>query len=224
MRINMPPTKSGPCRLYLISPPTFALNDFASQLSVALEGGDVACVQLRLKGVDDDTIRAASAQLIPICHNHGVAFLINDRPDLAADVGADGVHVGANDASYAEARRLVGKDAIVGVSCYNSRHLAMIAGENGADYLAFGAFFPTSTNQPPVRAEPELLTWWGNATTIPCVAIGGISVENCGVLIRAGADFLAVISAIWSHPCKPETAVAAFNEEIAKQSHTMNSA
>lgn len=219
----MPP-KSDRCRLYLISPPAFSLDDFTNQLSAALNAGDVACVQLRLKGVDDDTIRAASAQLIPICRDHGVAFLINDRPDLAAAVGADGVHIGANDASYAEARRLVGKDAIVGVSCYNSRHLAMIAGEDGADYIAFGAFFPTSTKQPRERAEPELLTWWRNTTTVPCVAIGGISVENCGVLIRAGADFLAVISAIWSHPCKPETIVTNFNKEIAAQSHTTNSA
>ena len=220
----MPPSKADRCRLYLISPPAFVLDDFSCQLSAALNAGDVACVQLRLKGVDDDTIRAASAQLIPICHNHGVSFLINDRPDLAADVGADGVHVGANDASYAEARRLVGKEAIVGVSCYNSRHLAIIAGEDGADYIAFGAFFPTSTKQPRVRAEPELLTWWRNSTTVPCVAIGGISVENCGVLIRAGADFLAVISAIWSHPCNPETAVAVFNKEIETQSRTTISA
>ena len=209
------------CRLYLISPPVFDLHAFSCQLSLALKGGDVACLQLRLKGVNDSEIRTASARLIPICKDHGVAFLINDRPDLAVDVGADGVHVGASDASYEEARRLVGKDAIVGVSCYNARHLAMVAGEDGADYVAFGAFFPTSTKQPRVRAKPELLTWWHTTTTVPCVAIGGISAENCGALVRAGADFLAVISGIWSNPDGPENAVSAFNEKIKRHSHAM---
>ena len=202
------------CRLYLISPPAFNLDEFSGQLSLALKSGDVACLQLRLKGATDRSIRTASSELIPICKEHGVAFLINDRPDLAADVGADGVHVGADDASYAEARRLVGHDAIVGVSCYNSRHSAMVAGEDGADYIAFGAFFPTTTKQPRVRAKPDLITWWHTNTTVPCVAIGGISAENCGVLVRAGADFLAVISGIWSNPDGPGIAVSAFNEEI----------
>ena len=209
------------CRLYLISPPTFDLDEFSGQLSLALKSGDVACLQLRLKGSSDRTIRTASSQLIPICKDHGVAFLINDRPDLAADVGADGVHVGADDASYAEARRLVGQDAIVGVSCYNSRHLAMVAGENGADYVAFGSFFPTTTKQPKVQTKPEHLTWWHTNTTVPCVAIGGISVENCGVLVRAGADFLAAISGVWSNPDGPGIAVSTFNEEIKINSNAM---
>ena len=209
------------CRLYLISPPTFDLDDFSGQLSLALKAGDVACLQLRLKGASDSAIRTASARLIPICKDHGVAFVINDRPDLATDVGADGVHIGIDDVSYEKTRRLVGDDAIVGVSCYNSRHLAMVAGEDGADYVAFGAFFPTSTKQPQVRAKPELLTWWHTTTTVPCVAIGGISAENCGALVRAGADFLAVISGIWSNPGGPENAVSAFNEEMKVHSHAM---
>jgi len=215
----MAPSNSELCRLYLISPPTFDLDDFSSQLSLALKAGDVACLQLRLKGASDGAIRTASSRLIPICKNHGVAFVINDRPDLAADVGADGVHIGVDDVSYTEARRLVGQDAIVGVSCYNSRHLAMVAGENGASYIAFGAFFPTTTKQPRVHAEPELLTWWQTNTTVPCVAIGGVSVQNCGVLVRAGADFLAVISGIWSNPDGPGVAVSIFNEEIKKHSN-----
>ena len=209
------------CRLYLISPPAFDLGEFSDQLSLALKSGDVACLQLRLKGASDRSIRTASSQLIPICKDHGVAFLINDRPDLAADVGADGVHVGADDASYPEARRLVGHDAIVGVSCYNSRHLAMVAGEYGADYIAFGAFFPTTTKQPRVHAKPDLITWWHTHTTVPCVAIGGISAENCGVLVRAGDDFLAVISGIWSNPDGPGIAVSAFNKEIKIHSNAI---
>lgn len=210
----MPSSNPELCRLYLISPPAFDVDDFSEQLSVALKAGDVACLQLRLKGASDRAIRTASSRLIPICKDHGVAFVINDRPDLAADVGADGVHVGASDISCGEARRLVGQDAIVGVSCYNSRHLAMVAGEHGADYIAFGAFFPTTTKQPQVYAKPELLRWWHANTTLPCVAIGGISAENCGMLVRAGADFLAVISGIWSNPDGPGIAVSTFNEKI----------
>ena len=217
----MPLSNSELCRLYLISPPTFDLDDFSGQLSLALKAGDVACLQLRLKGASDSAIRTASARLIPICKDHGVAFVINDRPDLATDVGADGVHIGVDDVSYEKTRRLVGEDAIVGVSCYNSRHLAMVAGEGGADYIAFGAFFPTTTKQPRVHAKPELLTWWHTNTTVPCVAIGGISVENCGVLIQAGADFLAVISGIWSNPDGPGVAVSTFNEKIKIHSNAV---
>ena len=213
------PSRSGHrCRLYLISPPALSIDDFADQLILALKAGDVACLQLRLKNAGDAAIRTASARLIPICHDHDVAFILNDRPDLAADIGADGVHVGKNDASYAEARRLMGGDAIVGVSCYNSRHLAIVASEKGADYVAFGAFYPTATKQPPERAEPELLTWWQDVTTVPSVAIGGITTDNCGALVQAGADFLAVISGVWGHRGGPRTAVAEFNKQIATQS------
>jgi len=213
------PSRSGHrCRLYLITPPALPIDDFADQLTLALKAGDVACLQLRLKNADDAAIRTASARLMPICHDYDVAFILNDRPDLAADIGADGVHVGENDASYAEARRLMGGDAIVGVSCYNSRHLAIGASEEGADYVAFGAFYPTETKQPPERAEPELLTWWQDVTTVPGVAIGGITTDNCGALVQAGADFLAVISGVWGHRDGPGTAVAEFNKQIATQS------
>ena len=213
------PSRSGyRCRLYLISPPALSIDDFADQLILALKAGDVACLQLRLKNAGDAAIRTASARLIPICHDHDVAFILNDRPDLAADIGADGVHVGKNDTSYAEARRLMGGDAIVGVSCYNSSHLAIVASEKGADYVAFGAFYPTSTKQPPEHAEPELLTWWQDVTTVPGVAIGGITTDNCGALVQAGADFLAVISGVWDHRGGPRTAVTEFNKQIATQS------
>jgi len=212
------------CRLYLITPPQFDPSVFPDMLARALDGGDVAALQLRLKGAGDDAQRRAAEVLLPLCKDRDVPLLMNDRPDLAAKTGCDGVHIGQEDGDYHQARDTVGNDAIVGVTCHDSRHLAIEAAAQGADYVAFGAFFPTSTKQPRVRAEPELLTWWRNSTTVPCVAIGGISVENCGVLIRAGADFLAVISAIWSHPCNPETAVAAFNKEIETQSRTTISA
>lgn len=204
------------CRLYLITPP--ALPDpavFARAFAAALDAGDVACVQLRLKDVDDDTVRRACDLLRPPAQERGVAFLINDRPDLARELGCDGVHVGQEDTPYAEARKIVGADAIVGVTCHDSRHLAMEAGEAGADYVAFGAFYPTPTKIPKATAEPEILSWWSELFTVPCVAIGGITVDNAAPLVAAGADFLAVSSGVWAHPEGPAAAVAAFNRLFA---------
>ena len=189
---------------------------FASVLERALDAGDVAAVQLRLKSASDDEIRRAARALMPLAQRRGAAFILNDRPDLAAELGADGVHIGADDMPYAKARALVGPDAIVGVSCYASRHDAMEAAEAGADYVAFGAFFPTRTKEPRAQADVELLSWWSEVMTVPCVAIGGITPENCAPLIRAGADFLAVVSAVWEHPGGPAAAVAAFNRAIAE--------
>ncbi|MEZ5669796.1 MAG: thiamine phosphate synthase [Alphaproteobacteria bacterium] len=203
------------CRLYLVTPATLEPAGFAERLTEALDAGDVACVQLRLKDVDDDAIRRAADALRPVCHDRDVALIMNDRPDLAAETGCDGVHIGQEDASYAEARRLVGDEAIVGVTCHDSRHLAMEAAERGADYVAFGAFFPTRTKERKFAPSPELLTWWQDIFEIPCVAIGGITPENCGVLVQAGADFLAVVSAVWEHPRGPGAAVRAFNAQIA---------
>ncbi len=202
------------CRLYLITPPRIEIDSFSDQLAKALEGGDVASVQLRLKNASDETIRSAAAALMPIVHAQDVVFLINDRPDLALATDADGVHIGQDDVSYDEARDVVGDDRVVGVTCHNSRHLALVAGEAGADYVAFGAFFPTTTKAAETQASTELLEWWRDLITIPCVAIGGITVENCQPLIRAGADFLAISSGIWSHPGGPKAAVAAFCEQI----------
>lgn len=207
---------AGRCRLYLITPPTLEPDIFADRLAAALDAGDVACVQLRLKALDDEGIRRAAAVLMPVCHARDVAFLINDRPDLAAECNADGVHVGADDGDYASARATVGADAIVGVSCYDSRHAAVEMGEAGADYVAFGAFFPTETKSPRARATPEILRWWSDLVVIPCVAIGGITPKNCGALVAAGADFLAVVAAVWNHPEGPAAAVKAFNAAIAE--------
>lgn len=203
------------CRLYLITPPKIDdLQAFAGILESALEGGDVAVLQLRLKGVNDDAIMKAARLLGPLAQARGVAFLLNDRPDLAKESGADGVHVGQDDASYAEARRLLGAKYIVGVTCHDSRHLAMEAGDAGADYVAFGAFYPTSTKEAKTRAQPEILEWWREVTVVPSVAIGGITPENAAPLVRAGADFLAVSSCVWGHVEGAKAGVAAMNKAI----------
>jgi thiamine-phosphate pyrophosphorylase len=208
------------CRLYLVTPPALEPARFADTLAEALDAGDVACVQLRLKDVDDDTVRRACDVLRPVAQRRGVAFILNDRPDLAAAMGCDGVHVGQEDASYAEARRLLGPDRIVGVTCHDSRHLAMEAAEAGADYVAFGAFFATTTKPSRYRPGADLLEWWSEVMTVPSVAIGGITPENCPPLVRAGADFLAVVTAVWNHPAGPGTAIRDFNRAIAAASET----
>jgi thiamine-phosphate pyrophosphorylase len=202
--------------LYVISPARLDARAFPDALRRAFDGGDVASFQLRLKDVADDEILRAADAILPVCIERDVAFLINDRADLAARAGADGVHIGADDGDYEAARAAVGKDRIVGVSCYDSRHRAIEAAEAGADYVAFGAFFPTKTKSPRAAAEPRLLRWWSEMTVVPCVAIGGITPENCGPLVEAGADFLAVISAVWQHPDGPQAAVRAFNVAIAR--------
>ena len=200
------------CRLYLVTPPALDPAAFAPQLKAALVAGDVACLQLRLKDVSDDAVRRASEALLPICHEHDVAFIVNDRPDLAKAVGADGVHIGQDDASYEAARAALGSSAIVGVTCHDSKHLAYEAAEKGADYVAFGAFFPTGTKQPKTKADPDLIRDWAMSMTVPCVAIGGITVDNCRVLVEAGADFLAVVGGVWNHAEGPAAAVRRFNE------------
>ena len=199
------------CRLYLITPPKFEVKPFAETLKRALDAGDVACVQLRLKGVTDEDILRSGEILMPVTQRAGAAFILNDRPDLAARLGADGVHVGQEDASYSDARAAMGRDGIVGVTCHNIRHLAIEAAEAGADYVAFGAFFPTATKAAETHAEPEIIQWWSEMMVVPCVAIGGVTVENCAVLIEAGADFLAVASGVWDYPQGPAAAVKAFN-------------
>ena len=203
------------CRLYLITPPKIVPGTFKDDLAAALDGGDAACVQLRLKDTGRDDILKAAEVLIPVAQERDVAFLMNDDPALAKESGCDGVHIGQQDASYEEARKVLGNDAIVGVTCHDSRHLAMEAAEKGADYVAFGAFFPTGTKNAKAHPDPDLLKSWNMMTNVQSVAIGGITQENCGVLVEAGADFLAVVSAIWDYAEGPAAAVKAFNEAIA---------
>lgn len=200
------------CRLYLITPPHLPdVAAFAVQLEDALSAGDVACLQLRLKDVSDRDVLNAAKALRPICEAHDVALIINDRPDLAIKAGADGVHIGQDDETYEEARRIMGEGRIVGVTCHASRHLAMEAADAGADYVAFGAFFDTTTKEPKSRADTEILSWWSEMMMTPCVAIGGITVENAEPLVLAGADFLAVSGGVWAHTGGSAAAVKAFN-------------
>ncbi|WP_377809751.1 thiamine phosphate synthase [Azospirillum sp. A29] len=209
------PTQAEPaCRLYLVTPPALEPAAFAPILAEALDAGDVACVQLRLKDCSEDDIRRACDVLRPIAQERDVAFILNDHPRLAREAGCDGVHVGQTDTPYRDARKIMGNDAIVGVTCHDSRHLAMLAGEEGADYVAFGAFFPTATKTAEYKAEPELLSWWSELMEVPCVAIGGITAENCAPLVAAGADFLAVVNAVWGHPQGPGAGVRALNAAI----------
>ncbi|GIL40182.1 thiamine phosphate synthase [Roseiterribacter gracilis] len=197
-------------QLYLVTPPAFEPAAFASVLKSALDAGPVASLQIRLKPASDDEIKRAVDALQPLAQTYGVAVILNDRPDLAAKLGCDGVHIGAEDAPYAEARRIVGKDAIVGVTCKDSRHLAMEAAEAGADYVAFGAFFATRTKDNTTPADIEIVRWWAEMMQTPCVAIGGITPDNATSLVEAGADFLAVAGGVWDWPQGPADAVRRF--------------
>jgi thiamine-phosphate pyrophosphorylase len=203
-------------RLYLITPPRIDdLAGFGHVLAKALDAGDVAALQIRLKDVDDAIIAAAVDALTPIAASREVAVILNDRPDLAARLGCDGVHIGQEDAPYAEARRLMGPDGIIGVTCHDSRHLAMEAAEAGADYVAFGAISPTATKDARTRCELEVLTIWQETMQTPCVGIGGITVATAREVAKAGADFVAVASGVWSFGDGPAAAVKALNAEIA---------
>lgn len=210
------PGERGGCQLYLISPARLQAN-FADQLRAALDAGPVAAFQLRLKELPDPEILSAAEQLLPICRERDVAFILNDRADLAKAVGADGVHLGQGDGDAREARAALGPAAQIGVTCHDSRHLAMEAGEAGADYVAFGAFFPTTTKQTSHRPDPSILSWWTRVFELPCVAIGGITAQNGRALVDAGADFLAVSSAVWTHGGGPGEGVRAFADLIAAE-------
>ena len=202
------------CRVYLITPPKLDPGPFADLLAAALDAGDVAAVQLRLKDMDDDAWRRTIDVLRPVTQQHGVAFLLNDRADLVRETGSDGAHVGQEDMPAREARQLMGANAILGVTCKGSRDLAMQAGEDGADYVAFGAFFPSGTKEVTRFISPDILQWWSELMELPCCAIGGITAQNCAPLVQAGADFLAVVGAVWNHPDGPAAGVRTLNGAI----------
>lgn len=205
-------------RLYLITPPEVADPAvFAKTFEEALSGGDVACLQVRIKpgGLIDEAATETVARAVqPICRERDVALIINDSVDVCETIGADGVHLGAMDMQVKEARKRLGKRPVIGATAKNSRHVAMEAGEQGADYVAFGAFFPSETKADTVPAETELLTWWQAVMELPCVAIGGITPQRAKALSLAGADFLAASSAVWAHPDGPAAAVRAFNAAL----------
>ena len=203
------------CRLYLITPSILPPGFATDLLARALDAGDVAALQIRLKDAADDAILRAAEAMLPVAQARDVAVLMNDRMDLAKRAGCDGVHLGQQDGDPAAARALLGAGATIGVTCHASRHLAMQAGESGADYVAFGAFFPTSTKDAVHVADTDLVAWWSEMFELPCVAIGGITAANCAPLVRAGADFLAVVGAVWNHPEGPAAGVRAMNAAIA---------
>ncbi|MGC4251253.1 MAG: thiamine phosphate synthase [Sphingobium sp.] len=203
-----------PCQLYLISPPAIDAA-FVDSLAAAFDGGEVAAFQLRLKGMDDHAIAQAAEPLQRLCADRKVAFIVNDSIALAKRLGADGVHLGQSDGDPREARRVLGPSVQIGVTCHDSRHLAMEAGEAGADYVAFGAFYPTTTKETLHRPDPSILSWWTTLFELPCVAIGGITAANAAPLIAAGADFLAVSGAVWNHAEGPRAGVAAFSPVLA---------
>ncbi|GAA0862604.1 thiamine phosphate synthase [Sphingopyxis soli] len=204
------------CQLYLISPLDVG-GDFPDRLEAALSAAPVAAFQFRVKGLDQHEAARLAAPLQAICAAKDVAFIVNDDMALAKRLKADGVHLGQGDGDPKAARSLLGPGAQIGVTCHASRHLAMEAGEAGADYVAFGAFFPTTTKEVEHRADPEILTWWQGLFELPCVAIGGITPDNAKLLVDAGADFLAVSGAVWNHPEGPAAAVRAFAAILENQ-------
>ena len=203
------------CQLYLVSPLDVG-GDFAARLAAALDAGPVAAFQFRVKGVDQHEAARLAEPLQRLCADRDVAFIVNDDIGLAKRLGADGVHLGQDDGDPREARALLGPAAQIGVTVHDSRHLAMEAGEAGADYVAFGAFFPTMTKETHHRPDPSILSWWATLFEIPSVAIGGITPANGGALVEAGADFLAVCSAVWGHEAGPAAAVRAFESVLAR--------
>ena len=210
----MPPAPPPPadCRLYLITPPRIEdAAAFARRLEEALEGGDVAALQVRLKEASAAQIAEVVRVVKKACARADVALILNDDPQLAADLYCDGVHVGQSDASLEDARHILGKTRMIGVTCHDSRDLAYDAAGGGADYVAFGAFFPTGTKAVLHHPEPEILTVWQETMETPCVAIGGITVDNARTLTAAGADFLAVSAGVWAHADGPAAAVMQLN-------------
>ncbi len=208
-----PPERTQPCKLYLISPQEVG-GAFPDRLRAALDGGEVAAFQLRVKDVDSHELARLAEPLQRICADHGTAFIVNDSMSLAKRLGADGVHLGQSDGDLREARALLGPTAQIGRTCHDSRHLAMEAGEAGADYIAFGAFHPTTTKPSDYRPPPSILSWWAAVFEIPCVAIGGITPANARPLVDAGADFIAVCQAVWGAN-DPGAAVSDFKAVLA---------
>jgi len=202
------------CRLYIITPERLHPTTFASDLASALDAGDVAALQLRLKNAGDDIWKRAIDALRPVCRSRGVAFLLNDRADLVEATGCDGAHVGQEDMPAQEARQLMGADRILGVTCKSSSDLALRAVADGADYVAFGAFFPSTSKQVTSLADPDILRRWSERRSLPSCAIGGITAGNLAPLVKAGANLLAIIGGVWSHPEGPAAGVRAINAAI----------
>lgn len=213
----------GNCRLYVITPPALDPLIFSSTMARALDAGDVAAFQLRLAKTDTDGWLRAIDILMPVAHERDVAFIVNDRADLAKKMDTDGVHLGMQDMNVKDARQMLGPDKIIGASCIDSKHMAMTAAERGASYVSFGPFYqsrspfyPPSVLDAQNMVPPDLIRWWSELMEVPCVAAGGIKPANCDELVKAGADFICASTAIWEHPQGAPAAVRAFNDAIAR--------
>ena len=204
-----------PCQLYLVSP-LDVNGDFPDRLARALDAGPIAAFQFRVKDIDQHAAAALAEPLQRLCADREVAFIVNDSIGLAKRLGADGVHLGQDDGDPREARASLGPNVQIGVTCQDSRHLAMEAGEAGADYVAFGSFYPTTTKQVQHHPDPSILSWWASMFELPSVAIGGITPANAAPLVAAGADFLAVSAGVWAHSEGEAAAVRAFEATFAR--------
>ena len=211
-----PPERKEPAKLYLISPQDVG-GPFHDRLRAALEPGIATAFQLRVKDVSDHELARLAEPLQRVCADADVTFIVNDSMTLAKRLGADGVHLGQSDGDVREARALLGPSAQIGKTCHDSRHFAMEAGEAGADYVAFGAFYPTTTKPSNYRPAPSILSWWSTLFEIPCVAIGGITPDNAKPIVHAGADFIAVCQAVWGKD-DPGAAVKAFEQVLSGSS------
>ena len=202
--------------LYVITPAnTTDADRLAYQVEQAVEGG-ARLIQYRNKNHQDPAYFPQAQVLLQICRRHGVPLIINDDVDLAATLAADGVHLGGEDMTYIEARQRLGTGAIIGISCYNQLDRALVAQAQGADYVAFGRFFPSRTKPQAVQADLDLLQQARQQLRIPIVAIGGITPDNCQPLIEAGADMLAVIEAVFAGPEFGEQDVKASAQRFAQ--------
>lgn len=202
--------------LYLISPEKFELNQFASSLDEVLKVGGVAAFQLRVKDCSITEVQKMTKRLLPICHEYGVPFIINDYVAILRDFAVDGIHLGEADSPVKAVRKEFGEDLIIGASCYNSKHLAMTAGESGASYVAFGAFYPTQTKITNQAADIEILKWCGSYINLSCCAIGGINHQNVSDFKGSNVDFICAISAIWQNPAGPVKAVSSLVNLVAE--------
>ena len=201
-------------QIYLISPPQIELKDFSLKLEKALKTGLVPSFQLRLKNYSPLEIKKFSQEIKKICDDNNCLFLLNDFYEIALEVGASGVHVGIDDKKISQIRQNSPKNFIIGASCYDSKHLAIEAGERGADYISFGAFFATKTKISRGKPSVEILAWASEMLNLPIVAIGGINDQNCVDLVKNGADFLAVISYVWQHPLGVEVALKNLHQQL----------
>jgi thiamine-phosphate pyrophosphorylase len=197
------------CRLFLISPPRLVAATFADRLDAALAIGEVAGFLLRLEASERSSLNEAAARLRPVCAARAVAFLIQAEVERALELAADGVHL-VDVRAAAAARATLGTERLLGVSCGASRHLAMVAGEAGADYIAFA-----DPGRPPDAEIIELIRWWSDLFVLPCLVESDNDAGPCGQLARAGADFVGVSRAVWEHPDGAAEGITAMRLAIA---------